>query len=275
MMQDPEKTFRQWARTNDPSPTISDPNVGGAERLLSSAAGGALLVAGLQRRSSASLLLGALGGYLVYRGVTGHCELYKALGMTTSAQPSTRRGARRPYAVSQHQGIHVEESVTINRSAEDLYDFWRHFENLPQFMSHLEAVKTLPNGTSHWRAKGPAGLDVTWDAEIVGDKRGELISWRSLPHSTVANAGAVRFEEAAGGTKVAVKLTYNPPAGRLGAAVARLFGEAPSLQIRDDLNRLKISMEDKGPGKVTEASEESFPASDAPSFTGTTAAENE
>ena len=274
MMQDPEKTFRQWARANDPSPTISDPNVGGAERLLSSAAGGALLVAALQRRSSASLFLGALGGYLVYRGVTGHCELYKALDMTT-AQTGTRQGARRPYAVSQHRGIHVEESVTVNRSAEDLYDFWRHLENLPQFMSHLESVKTLPNGTSHWRAKGPAGLDVTWDAEIVGDKRGELISWRSLPHSTVANAGAVRFKETGGGTQVEVKLTYNPPAGRLGAAVARLFGEAPSLQIRDDLNSLKRTMEDKDPNKVTEASRESFPASDAPSFTGATAAENE
>ena len=274
MMQDPDKGFRQWARTNDPNPAVSDPNVGGAERLLSSAAGGALLVAGLRQRSMTGALLGALGGYLVYRGVSGHCELYNALGMSTSTQTGGRQGARRSYAVSQNQGVHVEESVTINRSPEDLYDFWRHFENLPQFMSHLESVKTLPNGTSHWRAKGPAGLDVTWDAEIVGDKRGELISWRSLPHSTVANAGAVRFKEVGGGTEVAVKLTYNPPAGRLGAAVARLFGEAPSVQIRDDLNRLKTSMEDKSSSEVTEASLESFPASDAPSFTGTTAAED-
>ena len=269
MMQEPDRAFRQWARENDPNPAVVDSNVGGAERLLSSAAGGVLLVSALRQRSASSVLLGALGGYLVYRGVSGHCELYNALGIDTGSRPT-----RRPYAVSQHQGVHVEESVTINRSPEDLYDFWRHFENLPQFMSHLESVKTLPNATSHWRAKGPAGLDVSWDAEIVGDKRGELISWRSLPHSTVANAGAVRFKEVAGGTEVEVKLTYNPPAGRLGAAVARLFGEAPSVQIRDDLNRLKTSLEDQ-PNEVTEASLESFPASDAPSFTGTTAAENE
>ena len=206
MMQDPEKTFRQWARTSDPSPTVHDNNVGGAERLLSSAAGGALLVSGLRHRSSASIFLGALGGYLVYRGVTGRCEIYSALGMSTASHPT------RSYAVSQHRGIHVEENVTIGRSAEDLYDFWRHFENLPQFMSHLESVKTLPNGTSHWRAKGPAGLDVTWDAEIVGDKRGELISWRSLPHSTVANAGAVRFKEVAGGATEGRGQTHLQPA---------------------------------------------------------------
>lgn len=268
-MQDPEKTFRQWARKNDPNPRVSDHNVGGAERLLSTAAGGALLVSGLRQRSSAGLLLGILGGYLVYRGVSGRCEIYNALGIDTASHST------RAYAVSQHRGVHVEESVTIKRSAEDLYDFWRHFENLPQFMSHLESVKTLPNGTSHWRAKGPAGLDVTWDAEIVGDKRAELISWRSLPHSTVANAGAVRFKEVAGGTEVAVKLTYNPPAGRLGAAVARLFGEEPSVQICDDLNRLKTSMEDENSNEVTEASKESFPASDAPSFTGSTAVEDD
>jgi uncharacterized membrane protein len=42
---------------------------------------------------------------------------------------------------------------------------------------------------------------------------------------------------------VRVILRYDPPAGVVGAAVAKLFGEDPERQVQDDLRRLKQVME--------------------------------
>lgn len=136
-------------------------------------------------------------------------------------------------------------TVTINRPAEEIYRFWRKLDNLPQFMSHLKSVTVTDDSHSHWVAKGPAGADVEWDAEIIADTPNELIAWRSLPGATVDNAGTVRFEPAAGGrgTVVRVALKYDPPAGALGATIAKLLGEAPEKQIPVDLRRIKQLLE--------------------------------
>jgi uncharacterized membrane protein len=144
-----------------------------------------------------------------------------------------------------HRGIRVARSIAIDRSPEELYAFWRKFENLPQFMHHLESVRSIDEKRSHWVAKAPAGRTVEWDAEIIMDKPNELIAWRSLPGADVDHAGSVRFESAPGGrgTFIRVKIEYHPPGGRLGAAVARLFGESPDVQTRADLYRLKQLME--------------------------------
>jgi uncharacterized membrane protein len=141
--------------------------------------------------------------------------------------------------------IHVVKSVTINRSPEDVYEFWRDLENLPVFMAHLESVN-VTNGRSTWKAKGPAGASIEWQAEIVLDRPYESIAWRSVEGSTmVPNRGVVRFAPAPGdrGTEVTVELKYEPPAGALGAAFAKLFGEEPSQQIAGDLRRLKQVLE--------------------------------
>jgi uncharacterized membrane protein len=142
-------------------------------------------------------------------------------------------------------GVHLERSITINRPPDELYAFWRRFETLPQFMNHLEAVEVKDERHSHWVAKGPAGLKAEWDAEIIQDKPGELISWRSVEGSSVDNAGSVRFERATGGrgTVLRVKLAYTPPAGSLGTRFARIFGEAPEKQVPVDLMRFKQLME--------------------------------
>ncbi|HET9479265.1 MAG TPA: SRPBCC family protein [Pyrinomonadaceae bacterium] len=142
-------------------------------------------------------------------------------------------------------GVHAQASCIVNRAPEEVYQFWRHFENLPRFMKHLESVEDLGDGRSHWTAKGPAGTTVEWDAMIVADVHGEVITWRSLEDSDVDNAGAVRFERAAGnrGTIVKVNIQYNPPAGVLGATVAKLFGEEPEQQLDDDLRRFKQVLE--------------------------------
>jgi uncharacterized membrane protein len=141
--------------------------------------------------------------------------------------------------------VHVEKSITIDRPPEDLYRFWHDVERLPQIMNHLESVRETGPNRSHWVAKGPAGMRVEWDSEITMDRPNELIGWRSLEGADVESAGWVRFEPAAGGrgTVVRVTMDYYPPAGALGAIIAKLFGEAPEKQMAVDLHRLKQLME--------------------------------
>jgi uncharacterized membrane protein len=142
-------------------------------------------------------------------------------------------------------GTIVKKSIIINKSPEELYQFWHNFENLPAFMKHLESVKVTGEGRSHWVAKAPAGSSVEWDAEITEDRPNELIAWRSLEGADVDNSGSVHFERAPGnrGTIVKVDMEYNPPGGVIGKTVAKLFGEEPGQQVYDDLHCLKQVME--------------------------------
>ena len=163
-------------------------------------------------------------------------DAYAAQRMSRSSGRETDAG---------RSGIRIQHAVTINRPAQELYDFWRDFSNLPQIMDHLESVEVLDGNRSHWKVKGPAGSTVEWDAEIVEDRPGELISWRSLEGADVDNMGTVRFIPMPGdrGTVVKVDLAYDPPAGRVGAAVAKLFRRGPEQEIRSDLRPFKQLME--------------------------------
>jgi len=127
----------------------------------------------------------------------------------------------------------------------DVYTFWRDLEHLPVFMQHLEEVRALTDRRSHWTVKGPAGRPIEWDAEITEDRPGDVIAWRSLDGSEVANGGSVKFSDAPAdrGTEVRVDLQYDPPGEEIGAVVAKLFGEEPQQQLRDDLRRFKQVME--------------------------------
>ncbi len=205
-----------------------DTNVGQQQRIISGAAGGLLALMGARKRGPLGLLMAAAGGYLVYRAATGNDPVMQATGGgATSSKP-----------------IFVEHSVVIDRPAQEVYDYWRKLENLPHVMSHLESVTALDDRRSRWVAKAPLGTHVEWEAEIVNDKPGERIGWHSLPGATVDNAGSVQFESLAGGsTRVHVALSYRPPAGALGAAVAKMFGEEPSQQIAEDLQKFKQSFE--------------------------------
>jgi uncharacterized membrane protein len=210
------------------------PNVGRIERWASAIGGGIAIASGLalaQKRGQlwSGIALAVAGGTLVYRGVGGRCELYAALGIDTSEDEERR-------------GIRVEKTITINRSPEDLYQFWHKLENLPKFMAHLESVRNLGLGRSHWIAKAPVGT-VEWDAEIINDRENELIAWQSLEGATVPNAGSVWFTPIGNATEVKVSLDYNPPAGKLGAIIAKWFGEEPEVQIQQDLRSFKEVME--------------------------------
>jgi uncharacterized membrane protein len=211
-------------------------NVGEAERWVSMAAGGTLALYGLARRSLGGWALALLGGSLVYRGVTGRCGLYGALGVSTS---DADRSA--PYK----RAIKVEKAVTVNRPPDELYRFWRSFENLPRFMGHLESVQALGGKRSHWVANGPAGMRVEWEAEIINEVENDLIAWQSRENADVYNSGSVHFRRAPGGrgTEVEVVIRYTPPAGALGVTFAKLFGEEPSQQVEEDLRRFKHLME--------------------------------
>jgi uncharacterized membrane protein len=141
--------------------------------------------------------------------------------------------------------VHLETSIAIDKSPAELYAFWRDFKNLPRFMRNLESVTELSRTQSHWVAKGPGGSRVEWDAEIYTEKENELIAWRSLEDADFVNAGSVRFQDGpeGHGTFVRVTMNYNPPAGKVGAALVQLLGAEPAQLIKEDLRRLKQIME--------------------------------
>jgi uncharacterized membrane protein len=209
-------------------------NVGMAERKISLLGGGGLILLGLSRKSLGGLGIAALGALALKRGATGSCPLYHAMGTSTAKQDP------RPQEYFE-RGIHVESAVTINRPAGELFAFWRDFANLPRFMHHLKSVQVLDERRSRWVAKAPAGMSVQWDAEIINEEKDSLIAWRSTGSAEVDNAGSVRFVPApqGRGTEVRVVVDYVPPAGKVGSIIARIFGEEPHWQIKDDLRRFK------------------------------------
>ncbi len=170
------------------------------------------------------------GGYLVQRGVTGHCEVYTRLGKT-STQPVN---------------VNIKYTFTVNRHRQDVYDFWRRLENLPLFMSHLDNIQVIDDTHSHWEAKIPGNIgNISWDAEVVKDEPGYHIGWQSLPGSTINNAGKVEFEDAPGeqGTIVKVVISYLPPAGGVGTGIAKLLNPVFEKLVRQDVLSFKDYME--------------------------------
>jgi uncharacterized membrane protein len=240
---------REWSEFDDREE--SRVNVGKAERWLSLIAGGALATYGVKQKGGARAAATLAAAALLYRGATGRSYMYDAMGVNTAEERYGRRGTgriadrgsdtRRQLAGA--RGIHVEEAVTINKPLAEVYRFWRNFENLPQFMEHLETVAVREEGISHWVAKGPAGIDIEWDARIINEIENKVIGWQSLDGSTVSTAGSVHFDDTEHGTRVRVHLQYNPPGGRVGAAVARMFGREPNQTVREDLRRFKQLME--------------------------------
>jgi uncharacterized membrane protein len=214
-------------------------NVGSVERRVSLTAGALLAILGLIRRDIPGMVAAGLGGAMVYRGMTGDCKVYRALGVSTAQDvllPPTRSEA-----------LEVVESFLINKSPAELYAFWRNLENLPAIMSHLKSVRVLDEHRSHWITEVPVvlGGTVEWDAEITHDEPNSRIAWRSLPEARVSHEGSIEFKGAPGdrGTIVRARLRYVMPGGKLGEWATRLTGTDPERLLREDLRNLKRIME--------------------------------
>jgi uncharacterized membrane protein len=207
------------------------------ERAVSMAAGSIVTLLGLSRRSIPGALIAGVGGALLYHGATGRWPAADSLNL--KAPGAGGQAAER--------GVHISQAMLIQRPAEQLYGFWRNFENLPQIMTHLESVRTTEGGRSHWvaRMQSMGGKRMEWDAEITRDEPNRAIAWRSLPGSDIDTMGEIRFQKAMGdrGTEVHVEMDYVPPGGKLGHMLASLMGDNPKRVIREDLRNFKRLME--------------------------------
>ena len=162
-------------------------------------------------------------------------------GILAAAGGTALYASRKP----RFAGMKFKKSILIDRPASELYDFWHDFENLPGITDLLETVEVLDVTRSRWTINAPGDIPVRWEAEITKDVRDEMIAWRSLEGSAIETAGYVKFEPATGdrGTVVRVAMEYNLPAGKLGAAIASLFGKRPGAHVEEMLRRFKQLME--------------------------------
>lgn len=220
-------------------------NLGRWERIGSVAAGAGLLYLA-SRQSRMRRGSQVLGAGLVARGLTGMCAVKQALVGDAEAASDTKR------QLGGSAGIHVRESVIIRRPVEEVYAFWRDFDNLARFLTHVERVDELDDRRSHWVVRGPGNLRFEWDAEIISDDRDELLSWKSVGSPDVVSAGSVVFRPIGSEqTQVAVHFQYAPPGGKVGRSLAALFGQDPNAQVHADLQTLKALLEQRQDSAVS------------------------
>ena len=193
-------------------------------RVIMGATGGALLLNALAGRRGPLALLGGLGGAAL-------------IARSSTNMPIDRLvGARRP-------AMELQKCIDVAAPIEQVFATFSQLERFPELMTHVREVHVRGDGTSQWVVEGPAGRTISWEAVTTRLEPNRLIAWRTLPGSAVEHAGLVRFESTSGGTRVLVTMSYTPPAGALGHALARLFGADPKSELNDDLMRMKVFLE--------------------------------
>lgn len=218
--------------------TSAGDNVKGIERAASLAAGALCIGKGVKRGGVLGLLHLVAGGLMLCRGASGHCGVKQRL----TPNPYERQVAREHHWKTAKA---ISRSITINAPQEELYRFWRDFANLPAFMAHITRVDVHDERHSHWVASDADGNSVEWNATVTEDRPSEYIAWVSDDGAQLRNSGWVSFRAAPNGlgTEVQALMAYEPPAGQLGHAVAKLLHKDPGSLMRDDLRRLKQLME--------------------------------
>jgi uncharacterized membrane protein len=214
-------------RPREQRPELLQENWAPSTRVIMGTIGGALALKGLRSKGAAGRTLSALGLGLLTRAMTN-----------LPARRLVGAGAGR-------RAVEVQKTVVVGAPIEQVWELWSNFEQFPRFMSHLREVRRIDEKRSHWVATGPAGIPVEWDAVITEWVPNEVIAWRSVEGSTVQAAGRVRFRPTpVGNTEIDVHMSYNPPAGALGHAVASLFGTDPKRAMDEDMVRLKALLEE-------------------------------
>ena len=213
-------------------------NVSEAERWGSAALGTGLLVYGLRKRSWTGALFGLAGAGLLVRGILGRSLFYRAIGINTA------NGDGLPGQDKTANLIRVDKSIAIARGAEDIYRHLRELGNLPEIFKHLKSVASLDSKRSRWTARMPAGVELSWETELIEERPNRKLSWRSSEESDIHSEGALVLDPLAGGrTQLGVHLEYALPAGKAGRIFARLFGKHPDRLIDEELHRFKSRLE--------------------------------
>jgi uncharacterized membrane protein len=214
----------QGGRPRSNQTHLVDENWPPALRLLTIAGGTALALWGLRQRGIPAFAITAVGGTLALRG-------------------STNAPLRRLAGAQGRRAIDVQKTMHVNAPVERVFEVLSRYENFPAFMRNVRRVTMHPDGRYHWVVAGPAGASIEWDAETTACVPNELLAWRTARGATIEHAGNIRFEHAGDGTRLTIRMTYNPPGGAFGHVVAKLFGADPKTELDEDLMRLKSFME--------------------------------
>ena len=214
------------------------PNVIGPEKWGSIALGGLIAAAGIAKRGPAGVLLTAIGGGLIARGVTGHDPIKRNV-LPTGTEKALAKEHGWTFAAP------INRATAVNKPRDEVYAFFRDVKNLASFMDNIERIDVIDDTRSHWVVKAPAGKTVEWDSTITEDVPGERFVYKTEEGADIDSVGTVTFKDGAGGkgTQVHVAIVFSPPAGKIGRAFAALFMKDPAIQLRQDLVRFKMLME--------------------------------
>ena len=208
-------------------------NVGKAGRI-ASLAGGAFLyslsASGKKNLLKKMLRYGSI--YFLYRGISGNCPV---TAMVQKEEYKTHTSA-----------VNIRICFIVKAPRKLAYDSWRNLERLPRFLKHVKKIEVIDEIHSRWILKTPGRVpSVEWNAEIIDQEEGRELSWRSLPGSKIETAGKINFADTTGGTEVNVLITYRPPAGYIGTAVAGFVNPTLKKMVEEDLSRFKKYIEAK------------------------------